>query len=396
VGDRGGRVIIFQRIEENGIMDWDYLTEFQSHETSFDPLNSNQIPEKINVLEWINVYPGSASHMLSANDKLIKLWKIDLRKEKKYESAKKLLAKGKVMLPRSKVVNEGWEGRCKALYRSAHEYHINSLCLSPDGENFLSADDLRVNLWHVDDSTQVYNVIDMKPKSMEELDEIVTHCEFHPRNSSVFLYTTSKGLLHLCDFRAAASFQNQSSLRFEVGLGQKKNAFSELINSLSFAKFLPAFPNHIVSRDYLSVKLWDVRSQRMPLASIAICDYLEKNLLSLYEEDYIYDKFFLDVSPCSGYVVTGAYNRSAHVLDLAASNNLALPTNFDTKRGKLIAPPRKYGPNRKLLPVEAPEAVDFKKKVMAGCWSPKENTVALAFRNCIFLFSDKALQPGVP
>jgi len=56
VGDRGGRVIIFQRIEENGVMDWDYLTEFQSHETSFDPLNSNQIPEKINVLEWINVY----------------------------------------------------------------------------------------------------------------------------------------------------------------------------------------------------------------------------------------------------------------------------------------------------------------------------------------------------
>lgn len=114
VGDRGGRVIVFQRIEENGVMDWDYLTEFQSHETSFDPLNSNQIPEKINVLEWINKYPGSALHMLSANDKLIKLWRIDLKKEKKYESAKKLLMKGKVMLPRSKVVNEAWEGKCKA------------------------------------------------------------------------------------------------------------------------------------------------------------------------------------------------------------------------------------------------------------------------------------------
>jgi serine/threonine-protein phosphatase 2A regulatory subunit B len=114
VGDRGGRVIVFQRIEEGGVMDWDYLTEFQSHETSFDPLNSNQIPEKINVLEWINKYPSSALHMLSANDKLIKLWRIDLKKEKKYESAKKLLMKGKVMLPRSKVVNEAWEGRCKA------------------------------------------------------------------------------------------------------------------------------------------------------------------------------------------------------------------------------------------------------------------------------------------
>jgi len=108
-----------------------------------------------------------------------------------------------------------------------------------------------------------------------------------------------------------------------------------------------------VSRDYLSVKLWDVRFGRQPIATIAVCDYLEKNLLSLYEEDFIYDKFFLDVSPCSGYIVTGAYNRSAHVLDLAASHNLALPTNFDAKRGKHLAPPRRYGPNRKLQPTEA-------------------------------------------
>jgi hypothetical protein len=49
--------------------------------------------------------------MLSANDKLIKLWRIEYKKEKKYESAKKLLVKGKLSLPRSKVVNENWEGR---------------------------------------------------------------------------------------------------------------------------------------------------------------------------------------------------------------------------------------------------------------------------------------------
>ena len=28
VGDRGGRIIIFQRIEEDGVVDYDYLTEF--------------------------------------------------------------------------------------------------------------------------------------------------------------------------------------------------------------------------------------------------------------------------------------------------------------------------------------------------------------------------------
>lgn len=94
-------------------MDYDYVTEFQSHESTFDPLNSTQIPEKVNVMEWINMYPQSPPQLLSANDKLIKLWRIENRKEKKFESCKKLLQKGKLVIPRSKVVNESIEGRCR-------------------------------------------------------------------------------------------------------------------------------------------------------------------------------------------------------------------------------------------------------------------------------------------
>lgn len=184
---------------------------------------------------------------------------MEYKKEKKYESCKKLLQKGKLMLPRSKVVNESWEGRCKSHYRSAHEYHINSLCISPDGEHFLSADDLRVNLWNVEDTKEVYNLLDMKPKSIDELDEVISHCEFSQANPSIFLYTTTKGFLHLCDLRETSSFQKYSTMKYEVGAGQKKNAFSDMINSLSFGKFLKYYPNHIVTRDYLSVKVWDLR-----------------------------------------------------------------------------------------------------------------------------------------
>jgi serine/threonine-protein phosphatase 2A regulatory subunit B len=57
------------------------------------------------------------------------------------------------VLPRSKVINEALDPKCRHLYKNAHEYHINSLSLSPDGENFISADDLRVNLWNIDDTT---------------------------------------------------------------------------------------------------------------------------------------------------------------------------------------------------------------------------------------------------
>jgi serine/threonine-protein phosphatase 2A regulatory subunit B len=123
------------------------------------------------------------------------------------------------MLPRSKVINESWEGKCKQLYRNAHEYHINSLCISHDGEHFLSADDLRVNLWNVEQNDTVYNLLDKKPKSIDELDEVISHCEFNPSMPSIFLYTTTKGFLHICDIRETSSFQNYSSLKFEVGFG---------------------------------------------------------------------------------------------------------------------------------------------------------------------------------
>lgn len=151
------------------------------------------------------------------------------------------------------------------------------------------------------------------------------------------------------------------------------------------------YPNHIVTRDYLSVKMWDIRATtKMPTSTIQVADYLEKNLLSLYEEDYIYDKFFLDISPCNNYLVTGSYHKSGHVIDVAGSYNHTLNANFDMKRGKEMGVPRRYNSNKKLTPDPNLGSIDFKKKVTAGCWSPKENTVALAFRNCIFLYTDKA------
>lgn len=38
-----------------------------------------------------------------------------------------------------------------------------------DGETFISADDLRINLWNLEISDQCFNIIDMKPSNMEDL-----------------------------------------------------------------------------------------------------------------------------------------------------------------------------------------------------------------------------------
>lgn len=52
-----------------------YLTEFQSHEPEFDYLKSLEIEEKINKVQWVHS-SNSAKHIVSTNDKTIKLWKV--------------------------------------------------------------------------------------------------------------------------------------------------------------------------------------------------------------------------------------------------------------------------------------------------------------------------------
>lgn len=103
-----------------------------------------------------------------------------------------------------------------------------------------------------------------------------------------------------------------------------------MLNTLSSCKFLKTKPSLIATRDYLSVKIWDIKgTSRKPMTSISVCDYLEKNLVNLYEDDSIYDKFFMDVSPCGNYMLTGAYNKSAHIIDIYGNNNVTVTSNFD-------------------------------------------------------------------
>jgi serine/threonine-protein phosphatase 2A regulatory subunit B len=90
-GDRGGRVVLFERTDSREQRarreleradsvgprhpEYRYSTEFQSHEPEFDYLKSLEIEEKINKIRWCQTANG-ARLLLSTNDKTIKLWKV--------------------------------------------------------------------------------------------------------------------------------------------------------------------------------------------------------------------------------------------------------------------------------------------------------------------------------
>lgn len=69
-----------------------------------------------------------------------------------------------------------------------------------------------------------------------------------------------------------------------------RSFFSEIISSISDVKFSHD-GRYILSRDYLSLKIWDINMESRPVKTIPIHDHLRGKLCDLYENDCIFDKF---------------------------------------------------------------------------------------------------------
>lgn len=86
--------------------------------------------------------------MLTTNDRVIKLWKM---KEKHERSFSKCQVEGnQIIFPKAQTLSSALEGHERSQYKNCHHFNINSLSSSPDGEAFISADDLCVNLWNLE------------------------------------------------------------------------------------------------------------------------------------------------------------------------------------------------------------------------------------------------------
>lgn len=377
-GDKGGRVVLFERSNEKAsgntndddiIMDeeqkgnasssnsnpkpphtssceYKFLTEFQSHDAEFDYLKSLEIEEKINQIKWCK--PTNNSHfILSTNDKTIKLWKIhekniklvsennvdkrpgwedgngngnSLRRQftrnnnnfnNSMNSKTPLsppLSLDSLVLPKLSYHDKIIAAQPKRVYANAHTYHINSISPNSDGETFISSDDLRINLWSFEIPDQSFNIVDIKPVNMEELTEVITSAEFHPQQCNLFMYASSKGTIKLCDMRNNSLCDNHSQVFEEYSDPITHNFFTEITSSISDVKFSPD-GRYFASRDYLTVKIWDINMNSKPLKVIPVHDNLNDKLSDTYENDAIFDKFEVGFARDSKTVMTGSYNN---------------------------------------------------------------------------------------
>ncbi|KAL5698375.1 hypothetical protein ACHQM5_029424 [Ranunculus cassubicifolius] len=451
-GDRGGRVVLFERtdIKDNGYrsdlekMDYQmskhpefrYKTEFQSHEPEFDYLKSLEIEEKINKIRWCQT-ANSAVFLLSTNDKTIKYWKVQEKKVKKIcdlnvdptnsvgigsvsgtsklTSQNQCLANGgcaerpdykdlsfppegisSLRLPTVATHESSLVASCRRTYAHAHDYHINSISTNSDGETFISADDLRINLWNLDISSQSFNIVDVKPANMEDLTEVITSAEFHPTHCNMLAYSSSKGSIRLIDLRQSALCDTHTKLFEDHEAPSSKSFFTEIIASVSDIKF-GRNGRHILSRDYMTLKLWDINMDSGPVATFQVHEHLRPKLCDLYENDSIFDKFECCLSGDGTRAATGSYSNlfrvfgcapgSTEVTNLEASKNplrkqVQTPSRPSRSLGSLTRGSRRGADN-----VDANgNNYDFTTKLLHLAWHPTENSIACAAANSLYMY----------
>ena len=53
------------------------------------------------------------------------------------------------------------EASPRKIYANAHAYHVNSISVNSDDETYLSADDLRINLWSLQRTDQSFSMLNI-------------------------------------------------------------------------------------------------------------------------------------------------------------------------------------------------------------------------------------------
>lgn len=429
-GDHGGRVVMFERLgidggaERNGMSDassmdvrriprddeyeYRYLTEFQSHDPEFDYLKSIEIEEKINKIRWVRRWGDNRSHtLLTTNDKTIKLWKVYERKVNQlvnYHDA----SKGDLKLPGIGSTQYFIASKCRKVYPAGHTYHINSISLCSDQETFLSSDDLRINLWNFERPSLSFNIVDIKPQVMEDLTEVITCASFHPTAPHIFVYGSSKGLTRLGDLRAASLCDSHAKMfnGYESNPAER-SFFSEIVASVNDVKFIGHEGHLILTRDYLTMKIWDMRYESQPIYEHEIHASLESKLTQLYESDAIFDKFDCCASGDGSMIATGTYSnffRVSHSDPLHGHSQL-LEGSRDPNRRRLASqskfPNRIVGFGRPIQRnssknslnsfrknEQKPDAAitDYLNKISHLDWHPSAPVIASAAQNSLYLY----------
>ncbi|KAL2483172.1 Serine/threonine protein phosphatase 2A 55 kDa regulatory subunit B beta isoform [Forsythia ovata] len=178
-----------------------------------------------------------------------------------------------------------------------------------------------------------------------------------------------------------------------------RSFFTEIIASISDIKFAKD-GRHLLSRDYMTLKLWDVNMDSGPVATFQVHEHLRPKLCDLYENDSIFDKFECCLSGNGQRVATGSYSNLFRVFGCAAGSTEAttleasknpmrrqVQTPSRTSRGLSSTITRAVRRGAESPGVDANgNSFDFTTKLLHLAWHPTENSIACAAANSLYMY----------
>lgn len=103
------------------------------------------------------------------------------------------------------------EVRPRRVFSNGHTYHVNSISVNSDGETYLSADDLRINMWHLGITDRSFSILPSSDLFLMSL------CWWVQRSSSPLFW--------MCDSWRGLAFQRF----YEIPTRRKSKVFSGLL-----------------------------------------------------------------------------------------------------------------------------------------------------------------------
>lgn len=195
----------------------------------------------------------------------------------------------------------------------------------------------------------------------------------HPKSDNIFLYGMNRGTLKMADMRISSS-TDANATSFKSSSNVQKNYLLNLISNISSATFT-SNGKYMVTRDYLSVKVWDVCNSKKPLSCTILNEGLKSKLCDMVENEAIYDEFGVAVSADGNTILTGSYNNCFHVMDFDGANS---QYELSYKKATVCRSLSKPMPITKM---------DYSRKLLVGSFSPSRNILAVASLNCFFTYS---------
>ena len=200
----------------------------------------------------------------------------------------------------------------------------------------------------------------MKPTSMDELMEVITTAQFHPADAHHFAFGSSLGTVRLADMRVSALCDDCGMQFTDFHTPQDKQSYGAMAASVNSVAFSPdgAF---LCSRDYLSVKVWDVRKAGTPLHRVPVQEQLAPHLADMYETECIFDKFRIAPSSDGRRFATGTYDDNLLVVDAVAGTEQTINLRDTT------SPPatrQLTGDRTRWHPARAVGEMDFTRKLL--------------------------------